>query len=204
MLLNSPHQQRYWKEDAMSTRRNLALAFAVLALTAAGAGGAQAAPVGHHNIPGAMAKGFTGTSSSPSSKDSGNAIKPNDGVEVGCSYNSGAPNFLVKGQSTIYADANITACTTSPAPLECHLTSTIERYQSNGVADVWATVSATKDSGWGACSKKVYTPSYKCVGLVEKKDYRTETTLAITYDDDGTIGSTSTYQYSGTSVLYCD
>jgi hypothetical protein len=61
------------------------------------------------------------------------------------------------------------------------------------------------DSGWGPCNpKKVLKPSYTCQGIVEKKQYRTFATLAITYNIDGQVGSRSSVDTSGTSTQWCN
>ena len=197
----------------MNTRKSALVLASALAIAVVGMGDAQAAPTpAHHNIPGVTTHGFTGVSVTPqaSSAKTGKtkegsttaAVKP-DAIVVGCDYDSGAPGFLTTGSATVNAASKITSCTTDPAPLECHLTAQIEQLSPGGFG-VWLAAGEMVDSKWGPCTKKAYKPKYACVGLVEKKQYRTETTLAITYNDDGTIGSASTYKYSGTATLYCD
>ncbi|WP_370067753.1 hypothetical protein [Streptacidiphilus sp. MAP5-3] len=174
---------------------------AVLALAVAASTAATAAPQPvHQDITGSSAHGSTAATV----RGGGGQARPNVPIEVGCDYSSNAPARLTSG-GPLYATSNITNCTTDPAPTDCHLTATIEVYTRGLFGWEWATAGKTADGGWGACNpKKILKPSYTCQGVVEKKEYRNQTTLGITYNVDGKAGSSSSVTNSGTSTEWCD
>ena len=187
--------------------RNTAIILSALTLAGTGlAGTAIAAPApGHHNVTGATTSGSTSASTSKSHTKQANGAASPEASVIECFYNSNAPEFLVKGASTVYASSNITSCTDSPPPIECHVISNIEIYKQGELGGwVWTTAGASADSGWTKCSTKSYRSSYKCVGTARSQAFRNLTTLAFTFNDDGTILDTSSVKMSGTSYLFCD
>ncbi|MEY9873326.1 hypothetical protein ABH931_002808 [Streptacidiphilus sp. MAP12-33] len=182
--------------------RSTAVASAAMALAVAAATSAAAEPQsGHRDVTGASTHSST-TATVPAAM--GN-LSPHVPIVVGCNYNANAPARLTSG-GPLYATSNITSCTTDPAPTECHLNATIEVYTRDIFGNwVWATAGQSADSGWGPCNpRKILKPSYTCQGMVEKKQYRNYTTLAILYTVDGKNGSSSSAATSGASTEWCN